>query len=138
MRILIRADHSVVFVPGPYLPEPGEGETLRDLTEAEVELVGDGGTFVIEGGVLTRKPRPAPAEVPLWRIKLIASDTPHGNGTLLEAIDALVGGTQAEFVWQYGTVLVRRSKTLEALAAELGLTAEQVDQLFRKAQRLIV
>jgi hypothetical protein len=138
MKILIRQNGFAILVPGPQEPIPKEGEILREVTEAEQEVIAERKPLMVVDGVLTTRTPSPPPEVPLWRIKAIAAATPHGDGTLLEAIDALVEGTPVSFIWHNGTVLSRKSKTLEALAAELELTAEQLDDMFYRASQIII
>ena len=54
---------------------------------------------------------------------------------LITAIDAAVANADPATVigWEHATELHRSSPTLLALASQLGLTSEQIDDLFRAA-----
>jgi hypothetical protein len=133
MKLLIHTSGEVRLSPADSTPSLLPGETVRDATTEEIALISQGGLLKVVGGVLTEVPIPPPAEVPLWRLKAIAAQVEHGDGTLLEAIDAAVASTPARFVWHNGNTIARESPTLAALAAGLGLTSAQVDEFFRQA-----
>ena len=133
MKLLINESGDVRLSPADSTPSLQSGETVRDATAEEIELISQGGLLKVVGGVLTEVPIPPPAEVPLWRLKAIAAQVEHGDGTLLDAIDTAVEDTLARFVWQGGNTIARESPTLAALAAGLGLTSAQVDEFFRQA-----
>ena len=136
MKLLIHSSGDVRLSPADSTPSLQPGETVRDATAEELELIQQGGLLKVIDGVLTEVPIPPPAEVPLWRLKAIASAVEHGDGTLLDAVDAAVEGTPARFVWQNGNTIDRNSPTLATLATGLGLTSEQVDEFFRQAAAL--
>jgi hypothetical protein len=136
MKLLINESGDVRLSPADSTPSLQPGETVRDATAEELELIEEGGLLKIVDGVLTEVPIPPPAEVPLWRLKAIAAQVEHGDGTLLDAIDAAVASTPARFVWHNGNTIDRNSPTLATLAAGLGLTSAQVDEFFRQAAAL--
>ena len=136
MKLLIHTSGEVRLSPADSTPSLLPGETVRDATTEEIAMISQGGLLKVVGGVLTEVPIPPPAEVPLWRLKTIAAQVEHGDGTLLEAIDAAVASTPARFVWHNGNTIDRNSPTLATLAAGLGLTSAQVDEFFRQAAAL--
>lgn len=115
------------------------------LTEADLEVIENGpAKWSFEdpehpevGEVVSYDP-PAkvPAVVPAWRIRVVAKVTPLGEGTLhdaiVAAIDALEGAAHhaAHEIYFGGNVLERNSSLLVQLADGLGLTNEQIDELF--------
>ena len=85
-------------------------------------------------------PDPTWYEQPAWRIRSIAKITPFGGGTLMDAINAAIEGTAdvsqkiiTEEVFYGGNTLHRTSPLLVAMATSLGLTGEQLDELFQQA-----
>ena len=82
---------------------------------------------------------------PAWRIRAIADVTPYGGGLLIDAItaaiDAIVDPLEkavAKEVFFGGNTLERDSAVLVAMAAGLGLTDEQLDDLFQQADAIVV
>jgi hypothetical protein len=59
---------------------------------------------------------------------------------LLDAVEALMADPATEraarIAWEYATVIERRSPFITALAPGLGLTSEQIDNLFRAAAQI--
>lgn len=56
----------------------------------------------------------------------------------LDAVEAFIdkAGGPAKIVWEYATVIERNSPLVEGAAAALGMTSEQMDDLFRAAATL--
>lgn len=56
----------------------------------------------------------------------------------LDAVEAFVNeaGGAAKIVWEYATVIERNSPLVEGAAEALGMTGEQMDDLFRSAAAL--
>lgn len=85
-------------------------------------------------------PPPAPAEVPMWKARIVMATTPAGPGTILDAALAYIASipdaaerTTAEIVLEYPDNLRRDAPLVAAVTAALGLTSEQIDDLFRAA-----
>jgi hypothetical protein len=78
-------------------------------------------------------PVPVPAVVAMWRGR-IALD----RAELLDAVDELIAQQprEVQIRWQYAVELHRDDALLNAMAVALGLTSEQVDDLFRVAAAL--
>jgi hypothetical protein len=80
-----------------------------------------------------------PREIPNWRVKVILAQM-----GLLTAVEAAIAAlpepdrTVASLAWGGDAKLARRGKTVLGLAAALGLSADQVDQLFIAAEALEV
>lgn len=82
---------------------------------------------------------PVPFEIASWRAKAVLE-----IAGLLDDVEAALttmpgdAGVVARAAWQSGAPLVRRGATVTALAAQLSLSDEQVDQMFRQAAALTV
>ncbi len=65
-------------------------------------------------------------------------DTPYGTGTLLDAAIAAVAQSprSVQIAWEYGSEWRRDDPNISAIAAALGLSEDQVDDLFIKAMQL--
>lgn len=70
-------------------------------------------------------------------------ETPFGNGTLLDVIEQMIesipDATQrraARIDWEYGQEIKRDFPLVQQLVAQLGMTEEQIDQLFLSASAL--
>lgn len=84
-------------------------------------------------------------EQPAWRIRVVAKVTPHGGGTLMEAclasIDAIVDPAEkaaAEECFLGGNTLRIDSDLLVSMAAGLGLSDADLDNLFQQAASIVV
>lgn len=81
-------------------------------------------------------PRLVPLSVALWRARAILR-----TDGLIDAADAAVaasGNAALIEAWQYGNEIARASPGLASLAAALGLTGSQVDDMFVRADALVV
>jgi len=78
-------------------------------------------------------PPPVPASVPAWKGKAALREA-----GLLEAVEAAVAaaGGRAQDAWTGASEWGRGSEFLGDLAAALGLSAEQVDQMLREADAI--
>ena len=89
-------------------------------------------------------PDVTPPELPVWepiddvpkvismrqcRLQLLASG-------FLDTVDQGITDTAAKIEWEYATTVERQSPLVSAMAALLGLTEAQVDDLFRQAEAL--
>jgi hypothetical protein len=86
-----------------------------------------------------------PRSISSWKAKAVLSATAHGSGTLYsaveEAITAMPDGlekTTLQAAWQFNADLARNSNAVTQLSSILGLTKEQVDELFIQASKLTV
>lgn len=76
-------------------------------------------------------------EVQLWRIRTILKVL--GMEQVVEiALNSLQEPqkTGALYIWNYGTTVERNSQTVQLLQSVLGLTSEQVDDIFIQAQNI--
>ena len=73
------------------------------------------------------KPLPVPQSVPLWAFRATLAE----DG-LLSAVKAAATGAAAEFL-EYGNFVDRNSPALAQIAAGLGKTPAQIDDVFRRA-----
>ena len=82
-------------------------------------------------------PPPAiPQQVPMWAVRTVLQ-----NDNLFDQADALVKASTdnaLKNVWEYGNFADRNSSAIATLSAALGLTSEQVDQMFIDANNLSV
>lgn len=77
-----------------------------------------------------------PAEVPMWSVRTVLQ-----NDGLFDQAQALVEASTdnaLKNVWEYGNVALRNSPSIIGLATQLGLTSEQLDQMFIEANNLTV
>ncbi len=88
---------------------------------------------------LPTPPARVPREIPNWRAKVILAQM-----GLLSTVEAAIAAlpepdrTIARLAWGGDAKLARRGKTVLGLAAALGLSSDQVDQLFIAAEALEV
>lgn len=118
-------------------------DTPDDHAARVLQLLGtDSATALqalIDGGELPPRPPRVPREIPNWRAKVILA----GMG-LLDPITTAIAAlpepdrTVAGLAWNGDAKLARRGKTVLGLAAALGLSDAQVDQLFIAAEALEV
>ena len=86
--------------------------------------------------------RTVPSEQPAWRIRAVAKLTPYGEGTLHDAVLALIAQlddpqrTVAAEIYGGGNLLLRESTLLKQLTAALQLPDSTVHQLFIAADQL--
>lgn len=82
-------------------------------------------------------PPPAiPQQVPMWAVRTVLQ-----NDGLFDQAQALVEASTdnaLKNVWEYGNFADRDSNAIVTLSAALGLTSEQVDQMFIDANNLVV
>lgn len=111
------------------------GIPVEDLPEGT--LVGD----VVDFNTMTTSPAPTTPLVPeavtarQARLALLGA----GKLAMVEGALAQIPGVQGEAArieWEYATDIRRDSPLIGALAPMLGLTSEQVDDLFRAAEGL--
>lgn len=106
---------------------PDAGEAIPAGGGVEIGWLWDGAEFA-------PPPPPAPpvpAQVALWQARAVLAQ--QGLLDAARAAVAASGNTVLKAVWEYGNVITRDSPGLADLAAALGLTDEQVDNLFRAA-----
>lgn len=83
-----------------------------------------------EEAAVLAAPKPVPAEVPQWQARraLLAAG-------LLASVEAAVAAASQDIqiTWEYAPNIVRNSPFVTAMAGALGLTDQQLDDLFRAA-----
>jgi len=78
-------------------------------------------------------------ETPLWRIRVILRIMGLEN-KIEESLDLLEEPqkTAAKYIWEYGTVIERNSPTILFIQSSLGLKDLEVDNIFIKANKIII
>lgn len=90
---------------------------------------------------LPAPPEPVPQEVTNFQARAVLLATPSPTGiegrTLFhdvnEAMVALGQFHPAFQAWEYANTITRNGATVEAMAAQFGLTSAQLDEMFRQA-----
>ncbi len=87
-----------------------------------------GGEWVSTG---VPPPPPVPQEVTMRQAKLALLHAGH-LATVTQAIAAMPGveGEAARIEWEYSSVMQRNKPFVEGIGSAVGLTSEQIDQLF--------
>jgi hypothetical protein len=75
---------------------------------------------------------PPPTSVTMRQARLAL----HRAGLLAQVNAAVAGNPEAEIEWEYATTVDRTGTLTQTLAAGLGLTAQQLDELFITAAQL--
>lgn len=112
-------------------------------TGAEFDVAGLHAAILEAGGVAPYVP-PDPAALLLaersaMRCSRFQARAALHNAGLLVAVEAAVAGADpfVQIAWQDATEFYRGSPTIAALQAAVGLTDEQVDNLFRAAAQIV-
>jgi hypothetical protein len=118
--------------------ELNPGSVCLEATTGSIGWVYDS-----EAGEISAPPpvEPPPAPVPSFvtnaQARVILLRTPSGPGrTLFDDVDAAchsIGGETLAF-WDYANEITRNGQLVRNLAAQLGLTDAQLDELFRQAK----
>jgi len=106
---------------------PDVGEPIPATADVQIGWTWDGANFAPP----VPAPPPVPVEAQLWQARAVLDQM-----GLLATVNAAVAASEnpaLRAVWEYGNVITRDSPGLADLAAALGLTDEQVDNLFRAA-----
>lgn len=77
-----------------------------------------------------------PLSVPMWAVRTVLE-----NNGLFEQAQSLVTASNdvaLKNIWEYGNFADRNSVAINSLALALNLTSEQVDQMFRDANSILV
>ena len=81
-------------------------------------------------------PQPVPATVALWQARVVLAQ--QGMLANVNAAIAAAGDPRAQAVWDYGNDISRASPLMAHIGSALGLTAGQIDDLFRAAAAIAV
>lgn len=86
---------------------------------------------------------PAPRSTAMWRARAIAKVTPHGGGTLFDAVVSAIAGMTDPLVqaatseaWERGTTFDLDGQLVPVLMSGLGMTEEDVLPLIEAAEGL--
>lgn len=96
-----------------------------------IELI----TNAVTGEVTTREITDAPHAVP-QSVSMFQARTAMRRAGLLASVETAVAASadpEIQDAWEYATEFHRASPTIAALAAQIGMTDAQVDDLFRVA-----
>ena len=106
-----------------------EAQTLRECMEKVAQLGLHLSQDLAPPG---RKSESVALEVSPRQIRQAMNRTPHGDGTLRDAVEATVAasGRDMQDWWAYSTVFERHNPQVEAVARALGVDAVQVDALW--------
>ena len=77
-----------------------------------------------------------PQQVPMWAVRTVLQ-----NNGRFDEINAIIAGStdnSLKNVWEYGNFADRNSTAINTIAYTLGLTEQQVDQMFIDADSLSV
>lgn len=115
-----------------------EGERPNHNIDEEFLISGDKIVFEdrVEKSWQIKKIEP-PFEVPLWAFRSILTIMGYA-----EQVDSLISAlpepqkTIANVQWQYGNFIERSHPLIQTLGAELGLTTENIDNIFKEASKL--
>lgn len=81
--------------------------------------------------------KPIPTEIPLWAFRSIL--TLQGYASQVDSLILALPEPQktiANVQWQYGNFIERNHPLIDALGAELGLTKEDINNIFKEASKL--
>lgn len=112
-----------------------EAQTLRECMEKVVQLGLHLSQDLAPPG---RKPESVALEVSPRQIRQAMNRTPHGDGTLRDAVEAAVaaGDRDLKDWWEFSTVVERSNPQVVAMATALGMDDAALDDLWRLAATL--
>ena len=108
--------------------ETGE-QSVVDFTPDEIQEIELANAVLVAAQSLL-----VPLQVPLWAVRTVLQN----NGLFAQA-DALIKGSSDNALrnyWEYGNDAHRESPIIASMASTLGLSNDQVDQMFRDAGSL--
>lgn len=105
---------------------------------ANDDIEGGGMLAYLAGGGVIDPFVPPPHVIPTSVSPYQARVALH-NAELLSAVEATISKAPvpAQIAWEYATVFDRHSPFIEALAPLLGLTEQQIDELFVAASKVV-
>ena len=126
--------------PNMSIPDGTDCSSLGFEFLEEVEQPKQEGFYAVEVAPINNKQtwelREIPKEVPQAITPLQSKLQLHKLG-LLDDVEALVTGDRtAQLYWEYALVIERDNEILLMMATSLGMTEEQLDDLFIKANKL--
>lgn len=77
-----------------------------------------------------------PQDVPIWAVRVILKN--YGIFNQAEALITASTDIKLKMVWEYGNYVSRNSPAIATLAVALGLSSDQVDEMFIEAGELTV
>lgn len=112
-----------------------EAQTLRECMEKVVQLGLHLSQDLAPPG---RKPESVALEVSPRQIRQAMNRTPHGDGTLREAVEqaVLAGDQDIKDWWNYSTLFERDNQQVAVMAQALGVSGAYVDALWQLAATL--
>lgn len=129
----------VVDTPKPTITDTQEcvqtGWTITDTTASQTWAVLD--RPAPDAPVVVVPPSDVPTEVPLWAFRAVL--TVQGIAPQVDGLIAALPEPQktvAQVQWEFGNYIVRSHPLIVALGAQIGMTAAQIDDVFRQAAAL--
>lgn len=110
--------------------ETGE-QTIVDLTPEEISSAEQ-----LQAAWEDAQAAYVPQQVPMWAVRTVLQN--NGLFTQAQALIEASTDNALKNIWEYGNFADRNSATINSLATALGLTSEQVDQMFRDANALSI
>lgn len=126
-------------------------EVSVNINAAGDEYTVDGVSFTFPHGTIEAKvllaidamaptgwvePPVVPVKVPMWAVRTVLQ-----NQGLFNQAQALVDASSdnaLKNVWEYGNDADRQSPSIISLGTALGLTSEQIDQMFIAANNIVI
>ena len=126
--------------PNMSIPADADCSSLGYETLIEVEQPKQDGFYAVEvvpvNNVQTWELREIPKEVPQSITPLQAKLQLLKLGLLDEVETLVTGDRTSQLYWEYASVVERDNAVLLLMAEQLGLTSEQVDEMFIAASKL--
>lgn len=83
---------------------------------------------------INRVQEPVPTEIPLWAFRQVLEE----DGLLSTIQSATSGNAIVKNYLEYGNIVLRGSQTLNTIATQLGKSESEIDQLFIRANRIVL
>jgi hypothetical protein len=129
MKLLIQGDRIAGTATDAYL---GPMEFISSPEEFNQERIND--YRLIDGELVI--PPPQVVSMRQGRLALLSAGLLEGVEAAIAAIEDATQRKAVDIEWEYSQVIDRESPLVSTLAASMGLTEEQMDQLFVAAGQL--
>lgn len=139
----IAIENGYTLAPVNELPQPSFNPATQNCTLQTTPVLKNG-VWNIDWVVTDKTPEEIAAELDLWRQSTFC--TPFqgrmalSNADYLSQVEAIINDPntpkETKIAWEYAIEWKRMSPMIVNLASTLGMTDEEVDQLFRDAQQI--